>query len=143
MNEIESTIFDNHEDIGYRYKWFLNIMRQNTNLIQAWCFFHRNGSVWGNFCIYSRIDCIKYEIKMIPFNIRSLSPTINIAYGANFKFEHRLTAFDCTLLWLGGLVRFVSIPNSVLQVHADYVPGSLRRRHGILNMKQMNLEWSN
>ena len=37
----------------------------------------------------------------------------------------------------------MTIPNSVLQVRADYVPGSLRYRHGILHMKRMDLEWNN
>ena len=32
------------------------------------------------------------------------------------------------------------IPKSVLQIRADYVPGSSLRRLGILHMKRMNLE---
>ena len=31
----------------------------------------------------------------------------------------------------------------MLQVRADYVPGSLRCRHGIFHIKRMGLEWNN
>ena len=119
-------------------------MRQNTNLIKARGLFNRNGSVLGNSCIYSRIDSGKYEIELTPLTIRSLSPTINSAYEANLDFKtgsQRLIPPPPPCL-LGGCDRFWTIPNSVLQVRADYVPGSLRCRRGILHVKRMDLEWN-
>ena len=62
-------------------------MRQDMNLIEARVFSAENGSVWGNFCIYSRMNSIKYEIELIPLKIRSSSPKINIAYGANLDIQ--------------------------------------------------------
>ena len=75
------------EHIGYRYKRFLNIMRQNTNLINAQGLFQHVWFLLGYFCIYSRIYNIAYGIALISFEIRSLSPTINIAYGENSDFK--------------------------------------------------------
>ena len=37
----------------------------------------------------------------------------------------------------------MKIANLVSQIRVDYIPGSLWRRHGILHMKRMYLEWNN
>ena len=68
-------------------QWRVNCMRQNTNLFKARGLFHRKWFCVGNSCIYSRIGSIKYEIELIALKIRSLSPTINISYGANLDFK--------------------------------------------------------
>ena len=62
-------------------------MRQNTNSIQARGRFHKDGSFWSIFCIYSHIDSIKCEIELISLKITYLSLTIDIAYEANLDFK--------------------------------------------------------
>ena len=72
-----------------------------------------NGCVLGNSCIYSHIDSITYKIELIPLKIRSLSPTINIAYGENLEFSvwlHPPLVYIIYSVWLHpprALIKFV------------------------------------
>ena len=45
------------------------------------------GYVLVNPCSYSRVDSIKYKIELIPFETKSLSPTIKTVWGVSLDLK--------------------------------------------------------